>query len=130
MFNSTVRKCSETPACVRVASGLLPIVLALAAAQLAYPQSQPIATILQGQLLTSKGVPAARATAQWSLVGAADPSQTGPSDSAGNFAFEIPLAYPTQVQLAANANLYTPPQTSVQLQPGVTSQQPGLPGPR
>src|ERR1022692_2408831 len=122
MFNSTVRKCSETPACVRVASGLLPIVLALAAAQLAYPQSQPIATILQGQLLTSKGVPVAGATVQWSLVGPPSPSQTGASDSAGNFAFEIPLAYPTQVQLATNANLYTPTQTSVQLQPGVTSQ--------
>src|ERR1039458_8900449 len=122
MFNSTVRKCSETPACVRVASGLLPIVLALAAAQLAYPQSQPIATILQGQLLTSKGVPVAGATVQWSLVGAPSPSQTGASDSAGNFAFEIPLAYPTQVQLATNANLYTPTQTSVQLPPGTTTQ--------
>src|ERR1017187_10005289 len=112
MFNSTVRKCSETPACVRVASGLLPIVLALAATQLAYPQSQPIATILQGQLLTTKGVPVAGATVQWSFVGAPNPSQTGASDSAGNFAFEIPLATPTQVQLATNANLYTPTQTS------------------
>src|ERR1039458_10128896 len=122
MFNSTVRKCSETPACVRVASGLLPIVLALAATQLAYPQSQPIATILQGQLLTTKGVPVAGATVQWSFVGAPNPSQTGASDSAGNFAFEIPLATPTQVQLATNANLYTPTQTSVQLQPGTTTQ--------
>ena len=122
MFNSTVRKCSETPACGRVASGLLPIVLALAAAQLAYPQSQPIATILQGQLLTTKGVPVAGATVQWSFVGAPNPSQTGASDSAGNFAFEIPLATPTQVQLATNANLYTPTQTSVQLQPGTTTQ--------
>jgi hypothetical protein len=67
-------------------------------------------------------VPVAGATVQWSLVGAPSPSQTGASDSAGNFAFEIPLAYPTQVQLATNANLYTPTQTSVQLQPGVTSQ--------
>src|ERR1039458_9181471 len=90
MFNSTVRKCSETHACIGVASGWLPIVLALVAAQLAYPQSQPIATILQGQLLTTKGVPVANATVQWSLVGAPNPSQTGVSDSAGNFAFEFP----------------------------------------
>src|ERR1035441_8269421 len=122
MFNSTVRKCSETPACVRVASGLLPIVLALAAAQLAYPQSQPIATILQGQLLTSKGVPVAGATVQWSLVGAPSPSQTGVTDSAGNFAFEIPLSITTQVQLATIANLYTATQTTVQLPPGTTTQ--------
>jgi hypothetical protein len=122
MFNSTVRKCPETHACVRVARGLLPIVLALAAAQLAYPQSQPIATILQGQLLTTKGVPVANATIEWTYVGSSSPSQTGTSDSGGNFAFEIPLAYPTQVQLATNANLYTPTQTSVQLQPGITTQ--------
>src|ERR1035438_4142707 len=122
MFNSTVRKCSETPACVRVASGLLPIVLALAATQLAYPQSQPIATILQGQLLTTKGVPVAGATVQWSFVGAPNPSQTGASDSAGNFAFEISLATPTQVQLATIANLYTATQTTVQLPPGTTTQ--------
>jgi hypothetical protein len=122
MFNSTVRKCSETHACIGVASGLLPIVLALVAAQLAYPQSQPIATILQGQLLTTKRVPVANATVQWSLVGAPNPSQTGVSDSAGNFAFEFPLSTPTQVQLATNANLYTPTQTTVQLQPGTTTQ--------
>src|ERR1035438_6816701 len=116
MFNSTVRKCSETPACGRVASGLLPIVLALAAAQLAYPQSQPIATILQGQLLTSKGVPVAGATVQWSLVGAPSPSQTGVTDSAGNFAFEIPLSITTQVQLATIANLYRSEEHTSELQ--------------
>src|ERR1035441_6285544 len=57
MFNSTVRKCSATHLRVRVATGLLPTVLALCAAQLAYPQAPQVPTILQGQLLTSKGVP-------------------------------------------------------------------------
>ena len=104
------------------ACGWLSIVLVLVAAQVAYPQSQPIATILQGQLLTTTGVPVAGATVQWSLVGASNPSQVGASDSAGNFAFEIPLGYPTQVQLATNANLYIPTQTTIDLQPGITSQ--------
>jgi hypothetical protein len=71
--------------------------------------------MLQGQLLTPKGVPVANATVQWTFVGASSPSQTAVSDSAGNFAFEFPLSTPTQVQLATNANLYTPTQTTVQL---------------
>ena len=122
MFNSTVRKCSATHLRVRVATGLLPTVLALCAAQLAYPQAPQVPTILQGQLLTSKGVPVANAIVQWSFVGASSPSQTGVTDSAGNFAFEIPLSITTQVQLATIANLYTATQTTVQLPPGTTTQ--------
>src|ERR1039458_9012609 len=180
MFNSTVRKCSETHARVRVASGWLPIVLALIMAQLTYAQAPqvpsifqgqllttkgvPVATrsedrrvlfrsvasgwlpivlalimaqltyaqapqvpsIFQGQLLTTKGVPVANAMVQWSFVGASGPSQTGASDSAGKFAFEMPLSIPTQVQIATTANLYTPTQTSALIKPGTTTQVPAI----
>src|ERR1017187_4723415 len=114
MFNSTVRKCSATHLRVRVATGLLPIVLALVAAQLAYPHAPQVPTILQGQLLTSKGVPVANAIVQWSFVGDSSSSKTEVTNSAGNFAFEIPLSITTQVQLATIANLYTAPHTAVQ----------------
>src|ERR1017187_1827190 len=126
MFNSTVRKCSETHARVRVASGWLPIVLALIMAQLTYAQAPQVPSIFQGQLLTTKGVPVANAMVQWSFVGASGPSQTGASDSAGKFAFEMPLSIPTQVQIATTANLYTPTQTSALIQPGTTTQVPAI----
>ncbi len=126
MFRSTVRKCSETRTRVRVACGWLPIVLALVAAQLAYPQAPQVPSIFQGQLLTTKGVPVANAMVQWSFVGASGPSQTGASDSAGKFAFEMPLSIPTQVQIATTANLYTPTQTSALIQPGTTTQVPAI----
>jgi hypothetical protein len=63
---------------------------------------------------------------QWSFVGASGPSQTGASDSAGKFAFEMPLSIPTQVQIATTANLYTPTQTSALIQPGTTTQVPAI----
>jgi hypothetical protein len=53
---------------------------------------------------------------QWLTAGV---SNTGSTDSNGNFAFEIPLAAAVQVEISTIANLYDPTQTSVQLQPGV-----------
>ncbi len=78
--------------------------------------------ILLGKLVTSgSGSPVANATVEWSIVGqGAGPANT--TDANGNFAFEIPLAAPTQVEISTNANLYNPVQTYVQMQPGVNMQ--------
>src|SRR5450755_4146905 len=123
MFKSTVRKCPETSAFIRLASVLLPIVLVLVAAQLAYPQSPPVATIIQGQL-TYRGLPVANAMVQWSFLGVI--GQTATSDAAGNFAFEFPLSIASQIQIVVTANLYTPTQITVLLTPGTTTQAPAI----
>lgn len=80
-----------------------------------------MATVLTGQLMVST-TPVVNATVTWSVQGSGtppSPANTATTDAGGVFAFEIPIAATTNVQISVNANLYNPVQiNNIQLTPG------------
>jgi len=80
-------------------------------------------TWLEGRLtypyLTAQAVP--DATVSWSIAGSGttpNPANTTVTDANGYFAFEIPVAATTQLQVTINANAYNLLQFNVQIAPG------------
>ena len=98
-------------------------VILTAALGLAQTAGAQMATVLKGQLMApSSTTPVVNATVTWSVQGSSatpSPANTATTDAGGVFAFEIPLAATTDVQISVNANLYNPFQiNNIQLSPG------------